>query len=60
MHCENCRKAVQEAVAGLPGLSAVEVDLNKGEVRWTDDSSVAPVSPEAVKKTVVAIGFEAE
>ena len=59
MHCENCRKAVHKAVAALPGLAGVEVDLKKGEVRWEDVSPEAPPAAEAVKKAVVAAGFEA-
>ena len=58
MRCENCRKAVNEAVAGVSGLSSVEVDLERGEVRWTDASPEAPVSADAVKKAVAATGFE--
>jgi copper chaperone len=59
MHCENCRKAVHKAVAGLSGLTDVEVDLKKGEVRWKDASPETPVAAESVKKAVSAIGFEA-
>jgi copper chaperone len=60
MRCENCRKAVYEAVAGILGLSAVEVDRERGEVRWTDASPDAPVPAEEVKKAVAATGFEVD
>ena len=34
MHCQNCVKAVTEAVRALPGAKGVEVSLEKGEVKW--------------------------
>ena len=32
MHCQNCVKAVTEAVSALPGAKGVQVSLEKGEV----------------------------
>lgn len=59
MRCEHCRKSVTNAVAGLPGAVDVQVDLQKGEVSWQDADPAAPLSPDAVKKAVTALGFEA-
>ncbi|MDR0338931.1 MAG: cation transporter [Desulfovibrio sp.] len=59
MRCEHCKKSVTEAVAEIPGAAGVEVDLQKGEVRWSDADASAPVSVDSVKKAVNAIGFEA-
>lgn len=36
MHCQNCVKAVKEALEALPGAKGVEVNLEKGEVTWED------------------------
>ena len=29
MHCAHCERAVKEEVAGVPGVAAVDVDLEK-------------------------------
>jgi len=60
MRCEHCRKSVTEAVSKLPGVASADVDLQKGQASWVDADPAAPVSPEAVKKAITAIGFEAE
>ena len=36
MHCQNCVKAVTEAVSALPGAKGVVVSLEKGEVTWEE------------------------
>ena len=36
MHCQNCVKAVTEAVSALPGAKGVQVSLEKGEVTWEE------------------------
>lgn len=59
MKCEHCRKSVSEAVARVPGLDSVEVDLASGKVSWQDNDAARPVAPDDVKKAVRAIGFEA-
>ena len=33
MSCENCVRHVREALAGLPGVEGVEVDLAAGKAR---------------------------
>jgi copper chaperone CopZ len=60
MHCEHCRKSVTEAVQKTPGIAEVNVDLASGILRWTDADPSAPVDPEAVKRLVGSIGFEAK
>lgn len=59
MSCEHCRKSVTEAVSKVPGVTAVEVDLKNGTASWKDADAASPASPEAVKKAIAAIGFEA-
>lgn len=58
MRCEHCRKSVIEAVSKLSGAAGVQVDLQKGEVSWTDADPSSPLSPDDVKKAVNAIGFD--
>lgn len=60
MRCEHCRKSVAEAIAKVSGVASAEVDLEKGEARWTDAYPAAPADPVAVKNAVNAIGFEAQ
>lgn len=55
MHCQNCVKAVSEAVSALPGAKGVEVSLEKGEVTWDEMG----VDIEKVKEAIEDIGFEA-
>lgn len=55
MHCQNCVKAVKEAVRALPGAKGVEVSLEKGEVTWEEMG----VSIEEVKAAIEDIGFDA-
>ena len=33
MSCDHCKNAVESALAKINGVSAVEVDLDKGQVR---------------------------
>ena len=59
MSCEHCKKSVTEAVANVKGVSAVQVDLQKGQASWTDADPASPAVLEDVKKAIRAIGFEA-
>lgn len=54
MHCENCRRAVTEAVNGLEGHSA-KVDLLKKECRVSYET--APALEEVIRR-IEAAGFE--
>ncbi len=58
MHCNHCKQAVTKAIAALPGITDVDVDLESGEARWRGDESAEAV--KAVKEAVLEIGFEAE
>ena len=55
MHCQNCVKAVTEAVSALPGAKGVVVSLEKGEVTW----EAMDASIEEVKAAIEDIGFDA-
>lgn len=51
MSCEHCRAAVAREVGAVPGVSAVEVDLDSGTVTVhgtdVDDAAVAAAVAEA-------------
>jgi copper chaperone CopZ len=53
MSCQHCVKSTTKALEALPGISAVKVDLDKGEARYEGD-----VDQEAVKAAIEKIGFE--
>lgn len=56
MHCQNCVKAVKEAVSALPGAKGVEVSLEKGEVTW----EAMGVDTDKVIEAIEDIGFDAQ
>lgn len=56
MHCQNCVKAVKEAVSALPGAKGVEVSLEKGEVTWEEMG----VDTDKVIEAIEDIGFDAQ
>ena len=56
MHCQNCVKAVKEAVSALPGANGVEVSLEKGEVTWEEMG----VDTDKVIEAIEDIGFDAQ
>ena len=55
MTCQHCVKAVSTEVGGLPGVSAVTVDLESGEVQTT---SAWPLDSKDVRAAVDEAGYE--
>ena len=55
MTCGHCVSAVTEEVNGLPGVTAVQVDLATGELTVTRD---AAVDEAAVRAAVEEAGYE--
>lgn len=53
MSCGHCTGAVQKALEAIPGISDVEVDLDKAEARFE-----GTVDGEMVKEAITKIGFE--
>jgi copper chaperone len=56
MTCGGCVNSVKRALAALPGVSGVEVDLASGQARVTHDERQAPL--DALRAAVVQAGFE--
>ncbi len=52
MSCEHCAKVVKEALSRLPGVEAVEVELQAGEARLAGSPD-----PEAVRQAVEEAGY---
>lgn len=56
MHCGHCKKRVEEAVSGIPGVKSATVDLAKKEVEYQEDG--APVAVETVMQVIRDAGYE--
>jgi copper ion binding protein len=55
MTCGHCVSAVTEEVTAVPGVAAVDVDLDSGRLMVTSD---APVDDDAVRAAVDEAGYE--
>jgi copper chaperone len=55
MSCAHCEAAVKEAVTGVPGVAAVDVDLDTKRVVVSGER----VSDEAVRAAIADAGYEA-
>ena len=55
MSCAHCVAAMTKAMASLPGVSGVQVDLGSGRVSY---ECAAPIPPEDLARVEKAAGFE--
>ena len=55
MSCAHCVAAMTKAMASLPGVSQVQVDLADGRVSY---ECAAPIPVEDLERVVKAAGFE--
>ena len=55
MHCDHCRRAVEEEVSQVAGVGSVEVDLASKLVMVQGDD----VSDDAVRAAIDEAGYEA-
>jgi copper chaperone CopZ len=55
MSCGHCAAAVTKALAGLPGVSQVQVDLASGRVTY---QSTAPIPAQDLARIIKAAGYE--
>jgi copper chaperone len=55
MSCAHCVSAMTKAMASLPGVSDVKVDLASGRVSY---EAAAPISREDLGRVVKVAGFE--
>ena len=56
MSCEHCVKAVNDALAGITGITNVAVSLKDGTVSFSQDPALAPI--EAIKAAIIEEGYE--
>lgn len=55
MSCSHCVMAVSKALNEIPGVSNVDVNLEKGEATYDRDASV---SPELIRERIEKAGYE--
>lgn len=55
MSCQHCVASVTKALSEIDGISDVNVNLEKGEASFNENS---PVSPDTIKDAITRIGFE--
>ena len=55
MSCGHCVMAVTRALAGLAGLKNVQVNLEKGEATFDEET---PVSRELIRDAIARAGYE--
>jgi copper chaperone len=55
MSCGHCVAAMTKALASLPGVSQVQVDLGSGRVSY---ECTTPIPQEDLDRVVKAAGFE--
>lgn len=53
MSCQHCVASTQKALEEVPGVTNVQVNLEKGEASYDGD-----VSAEVIKEAITKIGFE--
>ena len=55
MSCENCMRHVREALEGLEGVTAVEVNLEAGEAKF---QAAGSLSKKLIEETLDEEGYD--
>lgn len=55
MSCQHCVASVTDALGKVPGLSDVNVDLDKAQATFNTDGSA---DDEQIKAAITSVGFE--
>ena len=55
MSCQHCVASVTKALSEIENITDVQVDLEKGEATFNEQS---PVSKDTIKDAITRIGFE--
>ncbi|MBU0663393.1 MAG: heavy-metal-associated domain-containing protein [Proteobacteria bacterium] len=53
MSCQHCVGSTRKALEAIPGISNVQIDLEKGEVTFDGQ-----IDGQIVKDAIISIGFE--
>jgi copper chaperone len=57
MTCRHCVMAATRALAGIEGISGVQVDLEKGEATFREEK---PVDRALIRERIAQAGFETD
>ncbi|MBS6030134.1 MAG: heavy-metal-associated domain-containing protein [Kocuria rhizophila] len=57
MTCEHCVSSVKEELAEVPGVTAVDVDLNSGGISPVTIESTGDLDLQAVTEAVAEAGY---
>lgn len=60
MHCENCKKTVEEAVKKIPGVKDAKVDLDKKELHWEEEDKQMPIALDIIMGAIRDLGYVPE
>ena len=55
MSCQHCVASVTKALSEIEGITDVQVNLEKGEATFSEQS---PVAEQTIKDAIARIGFE--
>ena len=55
MSCQHCVMSIRKALGQLEGIQNIDVDLQKGEVRFENKR---PVESDRITEAIEAAGFE--
>ncbi|MFC1843576.1 heavy-metal-associated domain-containing protein [Thermodesulfobacteriota bacterium] len=55
MSCQHCVASVTKALSEIEGITDVQVNLDKGEATFNEQS---PVDNQVIKNAITKIGFE--
>ena len=55
MSCQHCVASATKALSEIEGITDVQVDLDKGEATFSEQS---PIAEQAIKDAIANIGFE--
>jgi len=56
MSCEHCKNAITKAVSALPGVSSVDIDLDKKTVTVQHDPALATL--EKIKSAITELDYD--
>lgn len=57
MTCGHCVSSVKEELSEVPGVTAVDVDLNSGGISPVTIESTGDLDPQAVTEAVAEAGY---
>lgn len=57
MHCENCKKTVEDAVKAIPGIKSAKVDLDKKELEYEHEDENMPIALDIIMGAIEDLGY---